>query len=76
MTIAKAIAALERASEQCIVGPVAEAVDDALAELRSLPGPATEEELNLLIRVEDLCPCGCVQVGFRAAERRIFGEGE
>lgn len=37
MTIKRAIAALERASEQCIIGPVAEAVDEALTALRSLP---------------------------------------
>ena len=72
--INQAIEALER----CIAEPEAKPWHDiniALTALRSLPGPATEEEMFICIAGKDGSNVARLEeLAFRAAERRIFGE--
>lgn len=50
---------------------------EALAALRSLPGPATEEEIITLARDNGIVtPVVSYTEGFLACRRRIFGESE
>ena len=75
MTIAKAIEALELGlSEENADGPF-ERMRQALTALRSLPGPATEEEMTLALRDRvDSAVKAWERKVWRLAERRLLGE--
>ena len=72
----EAIEALELIPISAILADDKAHFREALAALRSLPGPATEEEMQeILLHVYYASPTTAGdERGFRAAERRIFGE--
>ncbi len=75
--IKQAIEALERARNYAYNGEMpADLVRQALAILRSLPGPARDKEIHkaLLKESPHILDQDLYYAGFRAAERRIFGE--
>ena len=75
MTIAKAIEALERYLAGGWQTGTRNDVRDALTALRSLPGPATEEEMTLALRDRvDSAVKAWERKVWRLAERRLLGE--
>ena len=52
------------------------AKEAALAALRAIPGPATPDEaMRAVMEQEEFEHAGQAILGFRAAERRIYGDG-